>query len=873
MKSGQGFKKLLLVPFGMSIATLIDLFNSYLPSVKNENGENPFPIDYLPLTAASHLTTPLAEQALAYDPYSLDQNYHLGISKKSLLERQSNQRVGGVGWRIVLLQEDESNNGIRTISKDVSYYGLQINNSAETYVLEGTTTVDPAATLTISNGTLDTTASNYTLSFGKISIANLVTAIFNANASNIYMTATSGTLFTKSGVGVFNAGTSTVEMSGNGTATINNGTFGFYNLISSGTGTKSIATGFSVTNNLVITNGTFTTVTNIALPAGTIDVQSGGTLLLNASAVTISGTNGNPFNAAGSVSMGTSTVTFTGNNSSGDTIIHSGVTYYNLAINNSAETYVLEGTTTIDPAATLTITNGTLDTTSNNYQLSVGKISIASVATAVLTLNDSLVLVTGTGTIVSKGTLGVMNPGTSEVQLTGAGNGTLNGTFYDLVSAGSGTKNASAQKVTVNHDFTVASGIWNGTTSIITGSGTNTVHVQSGAILQVGASLFGSVVASFETRDMQAGSTVEYLGGAQTVDSTITYAGLKLTNAGTKSLNGTTTATETVNINTGATLTTTASNHALNAGSIIIDGTSTLTANASTITVSNNWTNSGTFTQGTSTVVFNTSNTATITGTTTFYNLTISSTTAKEVDFATAGTPIFHVTNAFNASGASGQRLKLYSDSVGTKWQFHPTGTTSASYVDVRDGGCQAGSTTTTPSNSISSGNNDSCWSFAQTLTFALSTNSIGFGTLSSSSARYCTDDGLGSSSETEAHTFSVATTASSGYTVTVKGDTLKSGVNSIAAIGGTNTASSPGTAQFGLRMVASGGLGSVLSPYASSGFAYGATASTPDAVASASSGDGATTTYSVRYLANISNVTPAGNYSTNITYVVTANY
>jgi hypothetical protein len=210
---------------------------------------------------------------------------------------------------------------------------------------------------------------------------------------------------------------------------------------------------------------------------------------------------------------------------------------------------------------------------------------------------------------------------------------------------------------------------------------------------------------------------------------------------------------------------------------------------------------------------------------------------------------------------------------VGTKWQFHPTGTTSASYVDVRDGGCQVGSTTTTPSNSISSGNNDSCWSFAQTLTFALSTNSIGFGTLSSSSARYCTDDGLGSSSETEAHTFSVATTASSGYTVTVKGDTLKSGVNSIAAIGGTNTASSPGTAQFGLRMVASGGLGSVLSPYASSGFAYGATASTPDAVASASSGDGVTTTYSVRYLGNISSVTPAGNYSANITYVVTANY
>jgi hypothetical protein len=490
-------------------------------------------------------------------------------------------------------------------------------------------------------------------------------------------------------------------------------------------------------------------------------------------------------------------------------------------------------------------------------------------------MNDSLIVATSTGTAISKGTLGVMNPGTSEVQLTGAGNTNLNGTYYDLVVAGSGTKNTGATGATVNHDLTIASGIWNGTTSTITGSGTNTIHVQSGAVLQIGASSFSAVIISFETRDMQAGSTVEYLGGTQTVDSTITYAGLKITTIGTKSLNGPTTATETVNINTNATLTTTASNYALNAGSISIDGTSTLTANASTITVSGSWTNSGTFTQGTSTVVFNTGTTAVITGTTTFYNLTITHTAAKTVNFATTGSPQYDVSHTFTVTGHTDELIKLYSDSDGTQWIFHPTGTATVDYVDVKDGACASGAITITPSNSISSGNNDSCWNITntQTLTMSLSDNSVGFGTLSAGAPRFCTANGLGSSSEVEGFTISVATNAASGYTLSVKGATLTSGSNTIAAIGGTNTASSPGTAQFGLRSTASGGNGSVSSPYAASGFAYAATASTPSVIGSSSSGDGVTTTYSLRCLANMSPVTAAGSYSTNLTYVVTANF
>lgn len=160
----------------------------------------------------------------------------------------------------------------------------------------------------------------------------------------------------------------------------------------------------------------------------------------------------------------------------------------------------------------------------------------------------------------------------------------------------------------------------------------------------------------------------------------------------------------------------------------------------------------------------------------------------------------------------------------------------------------------------------------AQTLTFSISDNTIGFGTLSSSAARFATGDATGSGTETEAHTLAVDTNAASGYTTTVKGATLAYGIPTITAIGGTNTASSTGTEQFGIRLSPSGGAGTVTAPYAASGFAYAADASTASQVASSSTAS-ATTTYSVRYLANISTSTEAGSYSTTLTYVTTANF
>jgi len=159
----------------------------------------------------------------------------------------------------------------------------------------------------------------------------------------------------------------------------------------------------------------------------------------------------------------------------------------------------------------------------------------------------------------------------------------------------------------------------------------------------------------------------------------------------------------------------------------------------------------------------------------------------------------------------------------------------------------------------------------SQALSFSISTNSIGFGTLSSSAARYANAAGTGSATEVEAHTLVAGTNSGSGYTITVNGNTLTYSSFTINAIGTTNTASSPGSEQFGLRMTATGGTGTVSAPYAAAGFALD-TAAFPDEVASAT-GVSADTTYSVRYLANIASNTEAGSYTATLTYVATGNF
>lgn len=162
-----------------------------------------------------------------------------------------------------------------------------------------------------------------------------------------------------------------------------------------------------------------------------------------------------------------------------------------------------------------------------------------------------------------------------------------------------------------------------------------------------------------------------------------------------------------------------------------------------------------------------------------------------------------------------------------------------------------------------------------QSITFSISDNTIGFGTLSSSAVRYATGDTSGATSDSaDAHTISVSTNAASGYTMTLDGTTLTCatcGGATITALGASATASSVGTEQFGMRAAVNSGTGSVSSPYNTSNWALD-TAAFPDVIATGS-GDGATTVYGLRYIGNISSATDAGNYSSVLTYTATATF
>lgn len=165
-----------------------------------------------------------------------------------------------------------------------------------------------------------------------------------------------------------------------------------------------------------------------------------------------------------------------------------------------------------------------------------------------------------------------------------------------------------------------------------------------------------------------------------------------------------------------------------------------------------------------------------------------------------------------------------------------------------------------------------------QAITFTISTSTIYFGNLSSGAAKFASSTNTsGDSTETIAHTLAVSTNAPSGYAITVRGQTLTSqqnGANTIDATGGTAASSSAGTEQFGIRATGAGGTGSTIDATFSGGSTYGYDATATTSVSFAS-GSGATntTTYSLRYLANIAGTTEAGTYAASLVYVATANF
>jgi fibronectin-binding autotransporter adhesin len=167
-----------------------------------------------------------------------------------------------------------------------------------------------------------------------------------------------------------------------------------------------------------------------------------------------------------------------------------------------------------------------------------------------------------------------------------------------------------------------------------------------------------------------------------------------------------------------------------------------------------------------------------------------------------------------------------------------------------------------------------------ETLTFCTGTSGI---TNSSCAGATGTAVNLGalttSSTGSGTSQVGVSTNANTGYAITVAGNTLTSGANTVTALV-TQTASSQGSSQFGINLK-SNSTPSVGSDVSGAGTAT-ATANynttnqyrfvTGDQIASKGSSDNFRL-FTVSYVANIAGSTPAGSYTTSLTYVATATF
>jgi hypothetical protein len=168
------------------------------------------------------------------------------------------------------------------------------------------------------------------------------------------------------------------------------------------------------------------------------------------------------------------------------------------------------------------------------------------------------------------------------------------------------------------------------------------------------------------------------------------------------------------------------------------------------------------------------------------------------------------------------------------------------------------------------------------TITFTLTdstptNNAIGFGTLTSANACYAvaneatttcttTDPAAGAAVAT------VGTNASTGYVLSYYGDTLKAGTDSIAvATISADADGTPGTAQFASSYEVNNG-STVTTAYAKASNNWSYVATTTTTIVSRTTPT-ATETIKAHFLTNIASSTPAGSYSTTITYIATGSF
>lgn len=787
------------------------------------------------------------------------------------------------------------------------------NNSAFTHnsgtvIMDGAAgAINGSAATTFNNLTIDGTNSITTVSTSNITVNGTLTIGGAADSNNDTLSIDTGRTVTSGTAGTVTfvaSGTDTI--SGAGTLIIKNS-----NLDTDGTLSANVQFDTSLVAgmtmparsygaNVEVTSNRFVLRT-VTIAAGTVNITGNLTLNDTGSAGTnLSGTNNPTVNITGSIGCSATT--------------SAGITTGNAVWTVSTNVNLTNCTVTATSGNTLVMNGTGLLTTSGN-------------ALQNLTLSGTVTLANETDIIAGNldMTGGTITAGTSTVIMTGTSNtivgggATLNNLTIDPSSAGIITLQTS--DLTVSGTVNIASGdtlaidtnrtlTHTGSTLTLTGilSGPGRFTYRSVTTFPTGGTLSGSLILRFDAVNTNQVMPVRTDYQNVEIDNSGTTAGRTVTpDVGTITLAGTLDLLRTGS-NPGTTLFEMNTNDPTFTvgGAITVAANTTLSANsANAFNMNGNYTNSGTFSDNGGTVTVGGSSQQTFSGTMTgssdFNSLTVTNSsgsnpdTSPSVIFSSGATTAgsFTATTAntklrFLAGGtftfqnigfngqATGTRVYLRSSSIDTQWNINVAGTRSVSNTDVRDSNAcgQAPDIDASDGTNFDAGDN-SCW-FVNSITFSISDTTIGFGSLSSGAAQWATGDLNGSATDVAAHTLSVATNARNGYVVTYSGPTLSGTGGTIDAATIANDADgTQNTEQFAMGFSTNG------DATIAAGYDHNATPanrdwnfipSTTTTIAS-EIGSTATETISAYYLANITGVTEAGVYSTNVRYVMTSTF
>ena len=350
----------------------------------------------------------------------------------------------------------------------------------------------------------------------------------------------------------------------------------------------------TVNGDLSLSNGVNNRSINLNISSGTVAILGSCFQKGNASiAFTGAGSLniGNDFlYTSGTFTPGTGTVTYNGTVE--QTV--AGVTYNNFTVNNTIGNASIPAGSAFTIGGNLSILSGQLEIDTSTITI-LGDVTLSPGAT----LDCDGVTINAAGNWTNGGTY-LSTTGT--VFMNGSGTQNIStGTFNNLtINKPSGVANLVGNN-TLAGNLTIQQGVFNLSTYTLNRQSTGgSFAMSAGTTLQTGGS--NNFPSNYSTNTLDAASTVLYNGSTTQSIAAVTYGSLSFSNGGSNAK------TQLANLSV--------------TGDLLINSGATFNSGGFSNALSGNWTNSGTFTASTGTVILN-GVSKIITGNTTFNSVTV----------------------------------------------------------------------------------------------------------------------------------------------------------------------------------------------------------------------------------------------------------